>query len=162
MEAILKDNYWVVGTNRWTARDYTKEDAEKFAATLINCEDCIDCRYCSYCIYCVSCRYCKHCRTCVTCKSCTDCIRCRSCVDCYSCDFCFSFKSNPERILSPILGSRSAQTIFYWNAKKEQIVCDCFKGTLQQFEDKVKQTHGDNEHAKAYLQWIEKVKIYKA
>jgi hypothetical protein len=59
------------------------------------------------------------------------------------------------------LGSRNSQTTYYWNAEKEQVVCGCFKGTLQEFEDKVKLTHGDNDYAKAYLQWIEKVKIYR-
>jgi hypothetical protein len=133
MNAILKDDYWVVGTNKWTASIYTKQQAEKLAATLINCDNCIDCSYCSSCSDCSSCSYCS---------SCSD------------------FKTNPERITSPILGSRSSQTTFYWNAEREQVICGCFKGTMQEFEDKVKQTHGDNEHGRAYLQWIEKVKTY--
>ena len=30
------DGYWVIGTNKWNANIYTKEQAEKYAATLIN------------------------------------------------------------------------------------------------------------------------------
>jgi hypothetical protein len=42
----------------------------------------------------------------------------------------------------------------------EQIVCGCFKGTLQEFEEKIKETHGENYFAKGYFQWIAKVKAY--
>ena len=30
------------------------------------------------------------------------------------------------------------------------VVCGCFHGTIDEFEKKVDQTHGDSEHAKAY------------
>ena len=30
------------------------------------------------------------------------------------------------------------------------MACGCFRGNLQAFSKKVKQTHGDNEHAKQY------------
>jgi len=141
MNATLKDNYWVVGTNKWTVSIYTKEQAEKNAATLINCENCINCSYC---------------------RDCRNCSNCCDCCDCSYCSYCSYFKTNPERITSPLLGSRDSQTTYYWNPEKEQVICGCFKGTLQEFEDKVKQNHGDNDHAKAYLQWIEKIKIYRA
>jgi hypothetical protein len=63
--------------------------------------------------------------------------------------------------LSPNLGSRNLQTTFYWNEEMEQIVCGCFQGTLQEFEEKIKETHGENNFAKGYFQWIVAVKNYK-
>jgi hypothetical protein len=68
---------------------------------------------------------------------------------------------NPERITSPKLGSRNLQTTYYWTEEKEQIVCGCFQGSLQEFENKVKKTHDDNDFAKGYFKWIEAVKKYK-
>jgi len=124
----LENGYWVIGTNKWSKSIYTKEQAEKYSETLINCNNCINCRSCS------------------------------SCIDCTSCS---DFKTNPQRIFSPILGSRDSQTMYYWNSEHEQIICGCFKGTLSEFESKVKETHGTNEHAQAYLKWINEVKIYK-
>jgi hypothetical protein len=32
---------------------------------------------------------------------------------------------------------------------------------MQQFKDKIKATHSDNEHAKAYFEWIKRVENYK-
>jgi hypothetical protein len=40
-------------------------------------------------------------------------------------------------------------------------VCGCFKGTLQEFEQKVKETHKNNDYAKNYFKWIDAVKNYK-
>jgi hypothetical protein len=59
------------------------------------------------------------------------------------------------------LGRRNSQTTYYWNEEKEQIVCGCFRGTLEEFENKVKETHGDNDFAKGYFKWINAVKNYK-
>lgn len=146
------DGYWVIGTNKWIASIYTQEQAEKYSATLINCENCIDCSSCSDC---------SDCRNCRGCSDCIDCRNCSNCGDCSDCSDCSSFKTNPQRITSPKLGSRNTHTTFYWNEDKEQIVCGCFKGTLKEFESKVKETHGDNDHANGYLKWIDAVKFYK-
>lgn len=59
------------------------------------------------------------------------------------------------------MGSRNQQTMYYWNEEKEQIVCGCFNGTLQEFKDAIKKEHSDNEHAKEYFNWIKKVETYK-
>ena len=128
------DGYWVIGKNKWNAHIFTKEQAEKYAATLINCENCIDCSDCSGCSY------------------------CSGCLDCRDCSY---FKTNQQRITSPTLGSRKSQTTYHWNEEKEEIICGCFKGTLEQFRAKVKETHGDNEFAQGYLKWIDAVKFYK-
>ena len=93
--------------------------------------------------------------TLIKCKNCYNCSSCRSCSD------CSGFKTNPQRILSPILGSRQSNTTYYWNDEKEQIACGCFKGTMDEFKVKIKQTHGDNEFAKGYYKWIGSVINYK-
>jgi hypothetical protein len=41
------------------------------------------------------------------------------------------------------------------------VVCGCFTGTIQQFEAKVTEKHGNNEHAVNYRKWIEAIKIYQ-
>jgi len=151
MKAILDNGYWVVGTNKWTASTYTQGQAERYSNTLINCDNCIDCRYCSDCIDCQYCRFCSDCRGCNDCYNCCGCNDCRGCED---------FKSNPQRITSPVLGSRNSQTTYYWNNEHEQIVCGCFKGTMNEFESKIKETHGDNIYAEGYLNWIKAVKQY--
>jgi hypothetical protein len=38
--------------------------------------------------------------------------------------------------------------------------CGCFRRTLTEFENKVKETHGDSKYAKEYLACIEVVKIH--
>lgn len=144
----LVDGYWVVGTNKWDTDIYTQEQAEKYAGTLFNCSNCINCSYC------------RNCHDCYYCHSCNYCNYCHSCHDCYSCLDCSDFKTNPERITSPKIGSRHNHTTYYWTKEHEQIVCGCFIGTLLEFESKVKETHGDNQHAKDYFNWIEKVKLY--
>jgi len=152
------DGYWVIGTNKWSVFYYTKEQAEMHSRTLINCENCIDCIGCSNCI---DCRNCSNCSNCIDCRYCSYCRDCHVCIGCIGCGGCSGFKTNPERITSPKLGSRDSQTAFYWNNEKEQIVCGCYKGTLEEFKEKIKETHGDNEFAQGYFKWIDAVKFYK-
>lgn len=85
-----------------------------------------------------------------------------NCTNCYNCRDCSEFKTNPQRIISPILGSRYSQTTYYWNEERDQIVCGCFIGTMQEFKDKIKKTHNENEFAKGYFKWIEAVETYIA
>ena len=157
------DGYWVIGSNKWDASIYPQEQAEKYSKTLINCQNCINCRSCSscsscsdcsncsncsYCRSCSSCSYCSYCsdcRCCSDCRSCSSCSYCRYCRSCRSCSSCSDFKTNPQRITSSFLGSRNSQTTYYWDDKREQIICGCFKGTLEEFEEQVKITHGDND-----------------
>ena len=40
------------------------------------------------------------------------------------------------------------------------VSCGCFSGTLQEFESKVKETHGNNKFAKEYLALVEAAKIH--
>jgi hypothetical protein len=152
MKAKLENNYWVIGSNKWTASIYTQEEAEMYSTTLIDCENCIDCFNCVNCMNCISCRNCS------ACYGLSDSSFCRGCSDLRSCT---GFKSNPQRITSPILGDKNTQTTYYWNDEKEQIVCVFFQGGLKEFEAEVKEIYGNNEIAKGYLNWIKAVKQYK-
>ena len=59
-------------------------------------------------------------------------------------------------------GSRDTNTTFYYYKGAITVICGCFKGTLEEFEKKVNETHGENEHGIAYKKLIEKVKtIFK-
>ncbi|MDO4157187.1 MAG: hypothetical protein Q4D37_10495, partial [Oscillospiraceae bacterium] len=40
------------------------------------------------------------------------------------------------------------------------VSCGCFSGTLEEFEDKVKETHCDSKYAKEYLACVETAKIH--
>ena len=131
---------------------YTQDQAEKYAETLMNC---------SYCRNCISCSYCRDCRDCSGCISCSDCRNCRDCSGCISCISCSDFELNPQRITSAKIGSRFDQSTYYFTDKHEQIVCGCFKGILQKFEDRVNTVHGDSQHGKDYFKWIKAVKDYK-
>ena len=65
-------------------------------------------------------------------------------------DFCFFYG----------FGRTNRRTTFF-KTKEGNIfvVCGCFKGTLEEFIEKVKETHGDNKFAKEYLSIVEVVKI---
>ena len=59
--------------------------------------------------------------------------------------------------VSPI-GSRNGCTTIFHTDKGLFVQCGCFRGTLDEFAEKVKETHGDNEHARTYLALVEFVK----
>ena len=59
------------------------------------------------------------------------------------------------------IGSRGMDTTFFKSNDGDILVsCGCFKGTLSEFENQVKKTHGDNKYAKEYLECIKIVKIH--
>ena len=73
---------------------------------------------------------------------------------------CWDFKENPSRIIKTNIGSRDDTTYVYWTKKDDsQVICGCFKGDLQTFEEKVKQTYKDNEFGIAYQSLINAVKL---
>ena len=58
------------------------------------------------------------------------------------------------------IGSRKGMTTYDFD--KDIIWCGCFKGTLDEFEDKVNETHKDNEqYLKEYLGFINYLKSLK-
>ena len=57
------------------------------------------------------------------------------------------------------IGSRNRTTTFFrCKDGKIYVSCGCFLGDLEEFSDKVKQTHGDNEHGRVYMFAIEMAK----
>ena len=68
-------------------------------------------------------------------------------------------KTNHILTISPI-GSRN-DVVYFMRAKDEKIIVavGCFSGTIDEFEKAVKETHGDNEHGKAYRLAIELAKL---
>ena len=90
---------------------------------------------------------------CSYCSDCSDCSRCSGCSD------CSGYKTNAQRYITPKVGSRNSQTSIYWTNKEDvQIICGCWRGNIEQFEQRVKEVHGDNEYGKAYM---EQIKIFK-
>ena len=66
-------------------------------------------------------------------------------------------KSTDIFIAGP-LGSRNGYTTFFHTDKGIFVQCGCFRGTLEEFTAKVKETHNNNEHARNYLAIAEFVK----
>jgi len=63
------------------------------------------------------------------------------------------------------IGSKHRPTTFFNTSKEDgkyevSVKCGCFNGTLAEFEDRVKMTHGDNKYAKEYLLAIELAKAH--
>lgn len=49
-------------------------------------------------------------------------------------------------------GSEARTTTFFkCKDKNIKVNCGCFSGTIDEFREKVKETHGDNKYAKEYL-----------
>ena len=121
----LNDRWYDKNNNSWNADVETKESALTKSKTLSYCTDCINCRGCSYC---------------------TDCTDCRG---------CSKIKENPQRYITPKIGSRKSRTSIYWTNKDDvQIICGCWRGNIKEFEKRVKEVHADTEHLKPYLNQI--------
>ena len=58
------------------------------------------------------------------------------------------------------IGSRNGTTTFFRSKLGIEVSCGCFFGTIDQFAEKVGQTHGDNEHGKAYRLAIEIARLH--
>lgn len=166
------NGYWVdEDGNRWDCKKFTREQAEKFSKSLVNCQDCynccdcISCNSCWYCKYCIDCIDCCDCNNCYDCDFCNYCHYCRYCNDCDFCNYCCNYKQNPQRYTTKKIDSKNDQIIFYYgetknNEKEIQVVCGCFRGNLEDFEKAILETHKDNDlYRKQYLKEIERVKI---
>ena len=58
---------------------------------------------------------------------------------------------NADFLLIGRIGSRAAFTTFFKNKSAGiTVACGCFLGTIAEFREKVKETHGNNKHAKMY------------
>lgn len=93
------------------------------------------------------------------CRGCSDCNDCSDCRYCSDCSDCRGIKSNPQKYITPKIGSRNSQTTIYWTNKDDvQIICGCWKGNISEFEKRIKEVHAKTEHLKPYLNQI---KIFK-
>ena len=57
------------------------------------------------------------------------------------------------------IGSRLGTTTFFKSKLGVEVCCGCFSGTLEQFEEKVNETHGNNKHGEEYRLAIELAKL---
>ncbi len=68
---------------------------------------------------------------------------------------------NADYIYLKGFGSHSrSTTMFRGENENIYVSCGCFSGTLEEFENKVKETHGSNKFAREYLALIEAAKIH--
>ena len=69
------------------------------------------------------------------------------------------FKTSHYLVIGP-MGSRNGFTTFFrTNNLFIGVACGCFRGNVDEFVKKVKETHGDNKHAKTYLAAAELAKM---
>ena len=58
---------------------------------------------------------------------------------------------NTDFLLIGKIGSRASFTTFFKNKSAGiTVACGCFLGTIAEFREKIKETHGDNKYAKMY------------
>lgn len=76
--------------NTWDGFEFTKEEAQKAADSLIDCTNCKDCSDCVNCDHCYNCNKCDSCEWCIECKGCENCSYCTSCDDCIECTQCMA------------------------------------------------------------------------
>jgi len=149
-------DYWEgKNGNKWSTELYTKEQAIAAEKTLVNCKYMVNC---SYCFDCSDCYDCSGCSSCSRCSRCSNSSGCSGCSDCSGCSGCSGFKSNPCRYVGRVMGSRKSQTTTYWMDSMIQVVCGCFCGTLDEFEDAVEKTHGVNAYGAEYRKYIRTVR----
>lgn len=68
-------------------------------------------------------------------------------------------KSTSDYITISPIGSRNDITTAFRTADGMRIVCGCFYGSIAEFEDKVRETHKDNQYAKEYIALAKLLKI---
>ena len=69
--------------------------------------------------------------------------------------------SNDDYITFGNIGSRyDTTTMFRCKDNMIYVSCGCFSGTLDEFHDRVIETHGDNKYAKVYNSAISMAKLY--
>jgi hypothetical protein len=68
-------------------------------------------------------------------------------------------QSSSDILIVGTIGSRNGYTTIFHTDKGVFVMCGCFKGTLDEFEVKVKETHQGNKHERDYLALIQFAKI---
>ena len=78
---------------------------------------------------------------------------------CIHCDAQIS--SNADYICFKGFGSENRKTIMFKTKNGDiYVCCGCFEGSLKEFSEKVKETHGNTKYAKEYLACIEVARIH--
>ena len=68
---------------------------------------------------------------------------------------------NADYICLKGFGSKNrSTTMFRTKSGDVYVCCGCFKGSLKEFSEKVKETHGSSKYAKEYLACVEAAKIH--
>jgi len=158
---LINGRFFDKNWNSW-AEEVGEAEAKRQSESLVNCRacwDCLHCRDCQECWKCQECRACRACRNCLECRDCQECWACRACRNCLECR---DWEHNPQRIVSGQMGSRNDYTTVYFDAYRTEVVCGCFRGTMEKFASEVDRTHSDNEHARAYRAFIRRVQAYIA
>jgi uncharacterized protein YjbI with pentapeptide repeats len=68
-------------------------------------------------------------------------------------------QSSSDILVVGSIGSRNGYTTTFHTDKGVFVMCGCFKGTLDEFETKVKETHHGNKHERDYLALIQFAKV---
>ena len=168
------NDFWVdEHNNKWNCATTTREQAIRNSENLIHCTDCTnciscaDCTGCRYCIECSCCRNCVGCTCCSYCISCkysTNCTNCTDCKYCKECVYCTDYTETPMQYRTNKIGSRHDNTVFYYGKTEDgmslQVICGCFRGNLEEFENAVLKTHANRDlYRNQYLNEIDKVKM---
>lgn len=96
-------------------------------------------------------------RVCGTARVCDAALVCGAAWVCGAARVC----GNADYLCFKGLGSKNRNTTFFKTKDGEiGVRCGCFSGSLQEFEAKVKETHGNSKYAKEYLACAEVVKIH--
>ena len=68
-------------------------------------------------------------------------------------------QSPSDVLIIGTIGSRNRYTTIFHTDKGVFVQCSCFRGTLDEFEAKVKETHQGNKHERDYLALIQFAKV---
>ena len=68
-------------------------------------------------------------------------------------------QSPSDVLIVGVIGSRNGYTTIFHTDKGAFVQCGCFRGTLDEFEAKVKETHQGNKHERDYLALIQFAKV---
>ena len=76
-------------------------------------------------------------------------------------DFCDwgKIQSDSDILIVGAIGSRNGYTTIFHTDKGIFVQCGCFRGSINDFEKKVKETHQGNKHERDYLALIEFAKV---
>lgn len=76
----------------------------------------------------------------------------------YLCDW-GKLSSTQDILIVGTIGSRDAYTTIFHTDKGVFVQCGCFRGTLEEFASKVKETHSGKKYERDYLALIEFAKV---